>query len=150
MPAARKAAARLKEAGAGAEQAQRQALGEEARRLAAEAFEAGGVNVVVAATELADQRSLLDVANRIQSSLGGDVAQVLGGGDGEKVALIALATPGAIAKGLSAAELVRTAAAVVGGGGGGREDMAQAGGRDPSKLDDALAAARTSIEGKLG
>jgi alanyl-tRNA synthetase len=146
----KRAAERLKEAGAGAEQAQRQALGEEAKRLAGEAFEAGGVKVVVAATELSDQRSLLDVANRIQSSLGGEVAQVLGGGDGEKVALVALATPGAIEKGLSAAELVRTAASVVGGGGGGREDMAQAGGRDPAKLDEALAAARTLIEGKLG
>jgi alanyl-tRNA synthetase len=55
-----------------------------------------------------------------------------------------------VAQGLSAAELVRTAAGVVGGGGGGREDMAQAGGRDPSKLGDALAAARELIDGKLG
>ncbi len=147
---ARRAAERLKEAGAGAEKAQRQALGEEAKRLAGAAIEIGGVNVLVAATELGDQKSLLDVANRIQSSLGGDVAQVLGGGDGEKVALVALATPGANEKGLSAAELVRAAASVVGGGGGGRDDMAQAGGRDPAKLDDALAAARALIEGKLG
>ncbi|HEX4732360.1 MAG TPA: alanine--tRNA ligase [Solirubrobacterales bacterium] len=150
VAAARRAAERLKEAGAGAEQAQRQALGEEAKRLAGTAVEIGGVQVVVTATELADQRSLLDVANRIQSSLGGAVAQVLGGGDGEKVALVALATPGAIEKGLSAAELVRAAAGVVGGGGGGRDDMAQAGGRDPAKLDEALAAARALIEGKLG
>ncbi|MFT3865307.1 MAG: alanine--tRNA ligase [Solirubrobacterales bacterium] len=147
---ARRAAERIKEAGAGAEQAQRQALGEEAKRLAGEAYEAGGVQVLVAGTELADQKSLLDVANRIQSSLGGDVVQLLGGGDKEKVALVALATPGAIAKGLSAAELVRAAAAVVGGGGGGRDDMAQAGGRDPAKLDEALAAARAIIEGNLG
>ena len=149
LAAARRAAERLKEAGAGAEKAQRAALGEEARRLAAEAYELGGVQVLVAGTELADQKALLDVANRIQSSLGGDVAQVLGGGDGEKVALVALATPGAIEKGLSAAELVRAAAGVVGGGGGGRDDMAQAGGRDPAKLDEALAAARGLIEGKL-
>jgi alanyl-tRNA synthetase len=146
----RRAAERLKEAGAGAEKAQRQALGEEAKRLAATAVEIGGVQVLVAATEVADQRALLDLANRIQSSLGGDVAQVLGGGDGEKVALVSLATPGANGKGLSAAELVRAAASVVGGGGGGRDDMAQAGGRDPAKLDEALAAARTLIEGKLG
>jgi alanyl-tRNA synthetase len=147
---ARRAAEQLKAAGAGAEAAQRQALGEEAKRLGGTATEIGGVHVVVTATELADQKALLDVGNRIQSSLGGDVAQVLGGGDGEKVALVALATPGAIEKGLSAAELVRTAAAVVGGGGGGRDDMAQAGGRDPSRLDEALAAARALIEEKLG
>ena len=56
----------------------------------------------------------------------------------------------AVERGLSAAELVREAAPVVGGGGGGREDMAQAGGRDPSKLDEALAAARAAIERGLG
>jgi alanyl-tRNA synthetase len=147
---ARRAAERLKEASAGAQKAQGLALGEEAKRLAATAVEVGGVQVLVVATELADQKSLLDLANRIQSSLGDPVAQVLGGGDGEKVALVALATPGAVEKGLSAAELVRTAAAIVGGGGGGRDDMAQAGGRDPAKLDEALAAARALIEEKLG
>jgi alanyl-tRNA synthetase len=147
---ARRAAEQLKEASAGAQKAQGQALGEEAKRLAGTAYELGGVQVLVAATELGDQKSLLDVANRIQSSLGGAVVQVLGGGDGEKVALVALATPDAIEKGLSAAELVRAAAGVVGGGGGGRDDMAQAGGKDPSKLDEALAAARTLIEERLG
>jgi alanyl-tRNA synthetase len=106
--------------------------------------------VLVAATELTDQKSLLDVANRIQSTLGGDVVQVLAGGDKDKVALVTLATRGAIAKGLSAAELVRAAASVVGGGGGGRDDMAQAGGREPAKIDDALGAARAMIEEKLG
>jgi alanyl-tRNA synthetase len=150
LAGARRAAERLKEAGAQGEQAQRQALGEEAKRLADEAYELAGVQVLVAATELTDQKSLLDVANRIQSTLGGDVVQVLAGGDKDKVALVTLATPGAIAKGLSAAELVRTAASVVGGGGGGRDDMAQAGGREPAKIDDALGAARALIEEKLG
>jgi alanyl-tRNA synthetase len=150
LAGARRAAERLKEAGARGEQAQRQALGEEAKRLAGEAYELAGVQVLVAATELTDQKSLLDVANRIQSTLGGDVVQVLAGGGEDKVALVTLATPGAIAKGLSAAELVRTAASVVGGGGGGRDDMAQAGGREPAKIDDALGAARALIEEKLG
>jgi alanyl-tRNA synthetase len=147
---ARRAADQLKEASAGAQKAQGQALGEEATRLAGEAYELGGVQVLVAASELADQKSLLDVANRVQSILGGAVVQLLGGGDKDKVALVSLATPGAIEKGLSAAELVRAAASVVGGGGGGRDDMAQAGGRDPAKLDEALAAARAMVEGKLG
>ncbi|MCW2987902.1 MAG: alaS, partial [Solirubrobacterales bacterium] len=55
----------------------------------------------------------------------------------------------AVGRGLSAATLVREAAAVVGGGGGGRDDMAQAGGRDPAKLAEALAAARAAIEREL-
>jgi alanyl-tRNA synthetase len=129
---ARRAAAKLKEAGAGAAQAQKQLLGEEAKRLAAGASEHGGVSVVVSATELGDQKALLDVANRVQSSLGGATAIFLGGASGEKVALVSLASQDAVAKGLSAAALVREAAPLVGGGGGGRVDMAQAGGKDPS------------------
>ena len=147
---ARRAAEQLREAGAGAEQAQRQLLGEEAKRLSAAAAEVDGVKVVVSAAELPGQRELLDIANRVQSSLGGASALVLGGGEGEKVALVSLVSPDAVARGLSAASLVREAAAVVGGGGGGRDDMAQAGGRDPSKLGDALATARAAIERELG
>jgi alanyl-tRNA synthetase len=150
LAAAGKAAERLKQAGAGAEQAQRQQLGEEAKRLAAGATLVLDTNVVVAATELGSQKELLDLANRVQSTLGGAVVLVLGGGDGDKVALVSLASQEAVAKGLSAATLVREAAAVVGGGGGGRDDMAQAGGKDPAKLDEALAAARSAIERDLG
>jgi alanyl-tRNA synthetase len=147
---ARRAAERLKEAGAGAAEAQKALLGEEATRLVGAADEIDGVKVVVSASELPDQKSLLDVANRVQSTLGGAVAIVLGGGDGDKVALVSLASEGAIGHGLSASDLVREAAAVVGGGGGGRPDMAQAGGKDPAKLDQALAAARAAIERELG
>jgi alanyl-tRNA synthetase len=149
LAGARRAAERLREAGAGAEQAQRQLLAEEAKRLAATAAEVGGVNVVVAASELAGQKELLDAGNRVQSMLGAATALVLGAGDGDKVALISLVSEEAVGRGLSAADLVREAAAVVGGGGGGRDDMAQAGGKDPSKLDEALAAARAAIEREL-
>ena len=147
---ARRAAERLREAGAGAEQAQKQLLGEEAKRLGAAAEEVDGVKVVVSASELPGQKELLEVANRVQSSLGGATALVFGAGDGDKVALISLVSAAAIGRGLSAATLVREAAAVVGGGGGGRDDMAQAGGKDPARLDEALAAARAAIERELG
>jgi alanyl-tRNA synthetase len=150
LAGARRAAERLREAGAGAEKAQRAELGEEAKRLAAAAQEVGGVQVVVAGTELPDQKQLLDVANRVQSMLAAaPSAIVLGGGERDKVALVALVSKEAVERGLSAASLIRTAAAVVGGGGGGRDDMAQAGGRDPAKLDEALAAARAAIEAEL-
>ena len=56
---------------------------------------------------------------------------------------------GVVERGLSAADVIREAAQIVGGGGGGRDNVAQAGGRDPSKLDEALAAARQAIEAKL-
>jgi alanyl-tRNA synthetase len=147
---ARRAAERLREAGAGAEQVQRQLLGEEAKRLVEAATEVGGLKVVVAASELAGQKELLELANRVQSTLGGATALVLGGGEGEKVALVSLVSEDAVGQGLSAAKLVREAAAVVGGGGGGRDDMAQAGGSDPAKLEEALATARTAIEREIG
>ncbi len=74
---------------------------------------------------------------------------MLGGADGGKVALVASFSEAAIAKGLSAAEVIKEAAQLVGGGGGGRDNVAQAGGKDPERLDDALAAAKGAIENKL-
>ena len=59
------------------------------------------------------------------------------------------ATPGAIERGVKAGDIVKAAAQVVGGGGGGRDNMAQAGGRDPDKLPDALETARAEIERAL-
>jgi alanyl-tRNA synthetase len=147
---ARRAAERLREAGKGEEQAQQQLVGEEAERLVAEAGEANGVKLVASRSSLADQKQLLDLGNRVQSKLGGDSAIVLGGAEGSKVALVVLASKGAVRRGLSAAEVVREAAPIVGGGGGGREDMAQAGGKDPARLDEALSAARAAVEAKVG
>ena len=75
---------------------------------------------------------------------------VLGGtGDG-KAGLVALFSKGAVERGLAAGEVIKEVAPVVGGGGGGRDDMAQAGGREPDKLGEALAAARAAIERRLG
>ncbi len=154
--AARRAAEKLREAGAGEERAQAEAIGEEADKLAGSGVDlaAGGsdgaITLVGAKAGPADPKQLLDLANRVQSKLGGASAVVLGGAEGEKVGLVALFSKDAVARGLSAAETLREAAAVVGGGGGGRDDMAQAGGRDPSKLDEALATARAAIERELG
>ncbi len=147
---ARRAAERLAEAGKGAEKAERRQLGEETERLVAGAGDAGGLKLVTARVALADRRQLLDLASRVQSKLGGESAVVLGGADGSKVGLVALISQSAVARGLSAATVVREAAPIVGGGGGGRDEMAQAGGKDASKLDDALAAARQAIERELG
>jgi alanyl-tRNA synthetase len=146
---ARRAAERLREAGKGAEQAAKQLLGDEANRLLEEATEVGGVRVVAATAPIADQKQLLDLANRVQSKLGDDSAIALGGGEGDKVGLVVLVSKGAVERGLSAAAIVREAAPVVGGGGGGRDEMAQAGGKDASKLDEALAMARRAIEKAL-
>ena len=75
---------------------------------------------------------------------------VLGSEFGGKAGLVALASKEATEAGLSAGAIIGEIAPIVGGGGGGRDDMAQAGGKDPSKLDEALAAARAAVERELG
>jgi len=150
LTGARRAAERLREVGEGAKQAAKQLLGDEAERLLGEAGEVGGVKLIAARAPLADQKQLLDLANRVQSKLGGASAVALAGAEGGKVGLVVLVGRDAVARGVSAAEVVREAAPVVGGGGGGRDEMAQAGGRDASRLDEALAVARRAIERELG
>ena len=147
--AAERAAQRLAELEAAAAEAGRQAAGEEAERLAESAVDEGGVSVVVARSELADQRALMELASQVRSKLG-EAAVVLGGAAKGKVALVVVLSGSATKRGLNAAAIVREAAAVAGGGGGGRDDAAQAGGRDPAKLDEALEVARGLIAAGLG
>ena len=154
VAAARRAAEQLKQASAGAEKAQREQLGSAAEDLAAKAEDLpGGGRLVAAAVDpglQANPKQLLDLANRIQSKLGQPSAVVLGGEFGGKAGLVALVSKEAVERGLSAGSIIREIAPIVGGGGGGRDDMAQAGGKDPAKLGEALAAARSAIERDLG
>ncbi len=150
---ARRAAEQLKEAGAGAEKAASEALGAEADRLAQPDFLIdlgdGKLLVVEAKVGEGNPKPLLDLANRLQSKLGGESAIILGSKGSGKTGMVALLTKGMVEKGGSAGGTIREAAPLMGGGGGGRDDMAQAGGKDPSKLDEALAAARAAIEREL-
>ncbi len=123
-------------------------LSKKAEEMAATGQRVGGVTVFVGRGENADQRSLLDLADRIKSRAG-EAAVVLGGSEDGKVALVASFSKEVTDRGISAAEVIREAAQIVGGGGGGRENVAQAGGRDPSRLEEALSAARHAIEAKL-
>jgi alanyl-tRNA synthetase len=116
--------------------------------LAGHAEEVAGARVLTSTVEVPDAKALLDAADRLKNSLG-DAAIVLGAVTDGKVSLIASVAPSLVERGVKAGELVKVAAKIVGGGGGGRDTMAQAGGRDPEKLDDALAAARASIESTL-
>ncbi len=95
-----------------------------------------------------DQQRLLDLADQIKQREG-DAAVVLGGAGDGKVALVASFSPSAVEKGANAVEVIREAAAIVGGGGGGRPEVAQAGGRDADKLDEALETARQAIHRAL-
>ncbi len=153
VAAARRAAEQLKQASAGAEKAQREQLGGEADGLAGRAEDLpGGGRIVAAAVEeslQANPKQLLDLANRVQSKLGRPSVVVLGGEFGGKAGLVALVSKDAVERGASAGSIIREIAPIVGGGGGGRDEMAQAGGKDPSKLGEALAAARAAVDRDL-
>ena len=145
---ARRAAERLEELERIAAEAASRDAGAAADELARQATDLGGVSVLAARAESAGGRALQDLAERVRAKLG-EAAVVLGAADDGKVVLAASFTKGAIERGLKAGEIVREAAGIVGGGGGGRDDSAQAGGRDPAKLDQALDAARSAIEQRL-
>jgi alanyl-tRNA synthetase len=86
--------------------------------------------------------------DRLRSRLG-DAAIVLGAATDGRVLFVASVAPALVERGVKAGEIVRAAAQVTGGGGGGRDTMARAGGRDPSKLDEALQVARDAIDAAL-
>jgi alanyl-tRNA synthetase len=116
--------------------------------LAGGAEQLEGATVLVSEVAVDDAKALLDVADRLKGKLV-DAAIVLGARSDGKVAFVAAVAPALVERGVRAGDVVRTAAQVAGGGGGGRDTMAQAGGRDPEKLPDALAAAREAIETAL-
>jgi alanyl-tRNA synthetase len=120
-----------------------------AESLEAKATEHGGIKVLTEVVDVPDQKALLELSDRLKQSLG-DSAVVLGTAHDGRVHLIANFTPAAVERGAKAGDVVRVAATVTGGGGGGRDTMAQAGGRDPEKLPDAIAAARIELQRALG
>ncbi|HEV2771034.1 MAG TPA: alanine--tRNA ligase, partial [Solirubrobacteraceae bacterium] len=124
----------------------------EAGALAQRAEPVDGVPVLAEIVPGGDPKALLDLADRVKGRLG-DAAVVLGTADDgppARVHLVASVAPALVARGVRAGAVVKAAAQVAGGGGGGRDTMAQAGGRSPEKLPDAIAAARTAIEEALG
>src|SRR4029079_15960689 len=121
----------------------------DADALAQEAEDRRGVRVLVKALPDTDPSSLRDISDAIRQKLG-DAVVMLGSAADGRWHLVSNAAPAVVERGVKAGDLVRTVAPIVGGGGGGRDTLAQAGGRDPSKLDEALATARSEIEKALG
>jgi alanyl-tRNA synthetase len=97
-------------------------------------------------TSVEQGRSAIDMLKKKAKS----AAIVLGFADGDNVVLLAGVTDDLIGKGLKAGDLVKEISPIVDGGGGGRPQMAQAGGKKPGKIDDALAKAMEIIKAKLG
>ncbi len=114
------------------------------------AVDVDGVRVLVAQADFDDPKAMPEAADKLRGRLGDRSVVVLGSAAGGRVALLVTATPAAVERGVKAGAIVKAAAQVVGGGGGGRDTMAQAGGRDPDKLPEALETARAEIERALG
>ncbi|MEQ7018535.1 alanine--tRNA ligase [Enterococcus avium] len=100
--------------------------------------EINGTTVITAQVNVKDMNQLRQLADQWKQKALSDVL-VLGTVQGEKVNLLAAMSPAANEKGLKAGDLIKAIAPKVGGGGGGRPDMAQAGGKNPAGLADALA-----------
>jgi len=109
----------------------------EAGALADQVRSVDGVNVLAAQVSAADMDSLRNIVDQMKAKLGSAII-VLGAASEGKVNLVAAVTPDLTARGYHAGKLVKEAAAICGGGGGGRPDMAQAGGKEPGKLQEAL------------
>ncbi|MFL5846949.1 MAG: alanine--tRNA ligase [Solirubrobacteraceae bacterium] len=105
--------------------------------------------LLVQAVPAVPAKALVDLTERAKAKLGQGAAVVLGSVTDGKVSLVAAVSPEAVARGVKAGDIIRIAAPIVGGGGGGRDTMAQAGGKDPAKLDEALEAARSAIVAAL-
>jgi alanyl-tRNA synthetase len=116
--------------------------------LANSASEVGGATVLTAAVDVPDAKALLDAVDRLKGRVS-DAALLLGTAADGRVHLVASVAPVLVERGVKAGAVVKAAAQVAGGGGGGRDTMAQAGGRDPERLGEAIAAGRAAIEAAL-
>jgi alanyl-tRNA synthetase len=116
-----------------------------ADRLLAEAPEVAGTRVIVGEMPAGPEEQMRQQVDRLRQKAGSAVV-VLGWSEDSKVGLIAAVTDDLVKKGLHAGKLVGQVAKVVGGGGGGKPTLAQAGGKDPAKLAEALQLARKLAE----
>ena len=103
------------------------------------------IAVICANIKDADANTLKTMGDQLKIKLGSGVI-VLASGKGDKVNLIAMATDDVVKKGIHAGNIVKAAAVCCGGGGGGRPNMAQAGGKDTSKIEEALQKAKDVIQ----
>ena len=114
----------------------------------AEAEDVNGIKVLVKRVDGAAGGELRNIGDSLRDKLGESVIVLASLTDG-KIAFMAAATDGAVKAGAHAGLIVKSAAETAGGGGGGRPNMAQAGGKDPSKIEEALEAAKAMAVSQL-
>jgi len=101
------------------------------------AIEVSGIKIATGRFDQLDMDSLRNTCENLRSRIGSGVV-VLASSLGDKASFVAMATKDAVERGIHCGNIVKEAAKTAGGGGGGRPDMAQAGGKDTSKIDEAL------------
>lgn len=104
-----------------------------------------GVSVTAASVTVDSAEGLRDMADMVMDKVGGIV--LLGAVQGDKVSFVCKVDKELTKQGYHAGKIVKAAAVAAGGGGGGRPDMAQAGGKDPQKLEEALKAGKEAVQG---
>ena len=107
-----------------------------------------GLKLLATSVEGVDMNGLRDLGDQLKDKLGEGVVVIASSNEG-KVNLIAMATDEAQAKGAHAGNLIKAIAAKVGGGGGGRPNMAQAGGKNPAGIPEAIAEAKVALEAMI-
>lgn len=107
-------------------------------------FDVNGLSGVVATVTASDMEELRSIADMVRDHIGSGVV-LLGMASGEKVNFVCMVTKDAVKAGLHAGNIVKATAQAAGGNGGGRPDMAQAGGKKPEALADALAVGKQTI-----
>lgn len=120
----------------------------EVEELLAKSQEINQTQVVVGQVSSADMDGLRMVADLVRDRLQCGVV-ALGSVNADKVNFVVMATKEAVGKGIHAGNIVKTLAKIAGGGGGGRPDMAQAGGKNPEKIAEALQAAVEVIHNQI-
>jgi alanyl-tRNA synthetase len=126
-----------------------ESVAEVAEELFAKAEDVGGVKIIARATDVTNRETLREFIDRLRGK-GRSVAILLGSATDGKVSLTAAVSKDLVQRGISASDCVRAAAKIVGGGGGGRPDLAEAGGKHPEKLGDAIAEGAKFYRLKLG
>ncbi|MCR4672951.1 MAG: alanine--tRNA ligase [Lachnospiraceae bacterium] len=110
--------------------------------------EVKGVKFLPVKLKNVSMQELMNLGDQLKTKLGEGVVLLAADNDG-KVSLLAMATDGAMKSGAHAGNIIKAAAGKVGGGGGGRPNMAQAGGKNPAGIDDALAFAQETLSGQI-
>jgi alanyl-tRNA synthetase len=124
------------------------ALGSASEPVAAPTAAIDGVQAVLRRVEGLDKAALRDLADSLKSKLTSGVVVLASSTPDGKVAIVVSVTPDLKGR-VHAGQVVKEIAPIVGGGGGGRPDFAEAGGREPSRIDEMLATSRTVLERML-